>query len=119
MADMYKEINQKYWGPEFVIDDWGGWGGIRVPHYTTHYQYYVYKYATGYAAAQAMSKRILAGEKDAADKYLEFLTWGGNDYPVEQLKKIGIDMTSPEAVNAAIDVFSQLVDEMERLLDEG
>ena len=119
MQRMYSELTQKYWGPDFVIDEWGGWGGIRVPHYNTHPPYYVYKYATGFASAQAVSKKILEGDKKARDKYLEFLTWGGNDYPVEQLKKIGVDMTTPDPVNATIAVFSNLVDEMEKLLDEN
>jgi len=119
LKEMYREISQKYWGPELIIDEWGGWGGLRVPHYNTHNPYYVYKYATGFAAALAMSSSILEGNEKARDQYLEFLTWGGNDYPVEQLKKIGIDMTKPDAINAAISTFSDLVDEMERLLDEG
>ncbi|UCC80955.1 MAG: oligoendopeptidase F [Candidatus Zixiibacteriota bacterium] len=119
MRQMYTELTQKYWGPDFVIDEWGGWGGIRVPHYNTHPPYYVYKYATGFASAQAISKKILEGDEKARAKYLEFLTWGGNDYPVEQLKKIGVDLTTPDPVNATIAVFSNLVDEMEKLLDES
>lgn len=119
MRQMYTELTEKYWGPDFVIDEWGGWGGIRIPHYTTNTPFYVYKYATGFAAAQAISRKILDGDKEARDKYLEFLSWGGNDYPVEQLKMIGVDMTSPGPVNATIAVFSNLVDEMEKLLDEN
>ena len=119
MRQLYTDISKRYWGPELVIDEWGGWGGIRVPHYNTHSPYYVYKYATGFASAQAISKKILEGDKKARDKYLEFLTWGGNDYPVEQLKKIGVDLTTPDPVNATIAVFSNLVDEMEKLLDES
>jgi oligoendopeptidase F len=119
MKEMYREISQKYWGPELIIDEWGGWGGLRVPHYNTHNPYYVYKYATGFAAALAISSGILEGDEKARDNYLEFLTWGGNDYPVEQLKKIGVDMTKPDVINAAIARFSELVDEMEKLLDES
>jgi oligoendopeptidase F len=119
MRQIYTELTQKYWGPEFVIDEWGGWGGIRVPHFNTHNPYYVYKYATGFASAQAISKKILEGDNEAREKYLEFLTWGGNNYPVEQLKKIGVDLTTPGPVNATIAVFSDLVDEMEKLLDES
>jgi len=119
MRQMYTELTRKYWGPDLVVDEWGGWGGIRVPHYTTNNAFYVYKYATGFAAAQAISKKILEGDEKARDQYLEFLSWGGNDYPVEQLKKIGVDMTTPDPVNAAVAVFSDLVDEMEKLLDEN
>jgi oligoendopeptidase F len=119
MRQLFSELEQKYWGPEYVIDEWSGWGGSRVPHYNTHPPYYVYKYATGFASAQAISKRILEGDKKTRDKYLEFLNWGGNDYPVEQMKKVGVDLTTPEPVNATIAVFSNLVNEMEKLLDEN
>ena len=119
MRQMYTDISRKYWGPELVVDEWGGWGGIRVPHYNTNSCFYVYKYATSIASAQMLSKRILEGDKKTRDKYREFLTWGGNDYPVEQLKKIGVDLTTTDAVNATIAVFSNLVDEMEKLLDES
>jgi oligoendopeptidase F len=97
-----------------VLDEWGGWGGLRVSHFYT--SYYVYQYSTSYAAAQAISKKILAGDKQARDKFLEFLTWGGNDYPVNQLKKIGVDMTQPDAINATIELFGDLVDQAGGLL---
>ena len=114
MKALYTEQYQKYWGPELVLDDWGGWGGLRVSHFYS--SYYVYQYATSYAAAQAISRKILAGDKETRDKYLEFLTWGGNDYPVEQLKKIGVDMTEPDAINATIDLFGSLVDKAEKIM---
>ncbi len=119
LKQMYTDLSRKYWGPEYVIDEWGGWGGMRMPHYFTHRPYYVFQYATSYAAALAISQKILDGDKKARDRYLEFLTWGGNGYPVNQLQKIGIDMTTPGPVNDAIALFSELVDEMEQLLDEG
>jgi oligoendopeptidase F len=119
MRQMYTDLSEKYWGPDFVVDEWGGWGGIRVPHFNGHRPYYVYVYATGFASAQSISKRILDGDKDTRRKYLEFLSSGGNDYPVDQMKKVGVDLTTPEPVNATIAVFSNLVDEMEKLLDES
>jgi len=119
MRQMYTDISRKYWGPELVIDEWGGWGGIRVSHFNTGSCFYVFKYATSLASAQMISKKILEGDKKARDKYREFLTWGGNDYPVEQLKKIGVDLTTPDPINATIAVFSDLVDQMEKLLDES
>ena len=119
LKQMYTDLSLKYWGPEYVIDEWGGWGGMRVPHYFTHRPYYVFQYATSFAAALAISQKILDGDTDARDGYLELLTWGGNDYPVNQLQKIGIDMTTPGPVDATIEFFSDLVDEMDRLLTEG
>jgi len=114
MKALYTEQYKKYWGPELVTDEWGGWGGLRVSHFYS--SYYVYQYATSYAAAQAISKKILAGDTQTRDKFLEFLTWGGNDYPVDQLKKVGVDMTKPDAINATIDLFGNLVDQVERIM---
>jgi oligoendopeptidase F len=119
MKQLYMELYQKYWGPEMVMDEWGGWGGMRVPHFFTHRPYYVFQYATSHAAALALSQKIVDGDKNILKKYHEFLTWGGNDYPVEQLKKVGVDMTTPEPVDAAAALFAELVDEMEKLLMEN
>jgi oligoendopeptidase F len=116
MREIYRDIYQKYRGPELVIDDWNDIGGLRIPHF--YRSYYVFQYATSYAAAQAVSQKILSGDKKALEAYLEFLTWGGNDYPVNQLQKIGVDMTTSGPVDATIKRFSELVDEMERLLTE-
>ena len=119
MRQLYRELYQKYWGPDLVIDDWADWGGLRVPHYITHDPYYVFQYSTSAAAAMAVSKKIMDGDEDFRDRYLQFLTWGGKDYPVNELKKIGIDMMSPEPVNDAIAAFTEMVDEMEKLLEEN
>ena len=119
MKELYKDLYRKYWGPEMVMDEWGGWGAMRMPHFFTHRPYYVFQYATSQAAALALSKKIVDGDKETITKYLEFLTWGGNDYPVEQLKKIGVDMSTPGPVNDAAALFAELVDEMEQLLDEN
>ena len=119
MRQIYRELYQKYWGPDLVIDDWADWAGIRVPHFVTHDPYYVFQYSTSAAAAMAISKKIMDGDNNFRDKYLQFLTWGGSDYPVNELKKIGVDMTAPEPVNDAIAAFSEMVDEMEKLINEN
>ncbi len=111
----YRDIFQKYYGPTLVIDDMNDLGGMRISHF--YRQYYVYQYATSYAAAQMLSQTILEGDKDALDKYMQFLATGGSDYPVEILRRAGVDMNSPEPVNRTIQLFSDLVDEMELLLD--
>jgi len=118
MRKTYRDLYQKYWGSDLVIDDWADWGGIRVPHFVTHRPYYVFQYSTSAAAAQAISKKIMAGDKKFRDNYLEFLTWGGSDYPVNELKRIGVDMTSPQPVDDAIAAFSGWVDELDKLLTE-
>ena len=113
MEQMYTDIRSKYWGPELAKDEWGGWGGLRVSHFYT--SYYVYQYSTSYAAAQMISQRILSGDTKFRDEYLEFLSWGGNDYPVNQLNKIGVDMTDPAVINSTLELFGNLVDQAEEL----
>lgn len=112
----YRDIYQKYWGPELVIDEINDLGGMRIPHF--YRQYYVYQYATSFAAAQMISQRIMSEEEGALDSYLKFLSTGTSKYPIDILKDAGVDMTQPEAVEATIRIFGELVDEMTRLLDE-
>jgi oligoendopeptidase F len=113
----YREIFEKYSGPDLVIGPDNDMGGMKISHF--YRQFYVYQYATSYAAAQALSQKILAEEEGALEKYMQFLAVGSSQYPVDILKDAGIDMSSPEPIYATINLFSQLVDEMERLLLEG
>lgn len=113
MQQIYTDIRSKYWGPELVKEEYGGWGGLRVSHF--YRSYYVYQYATSYAAAQLISAKILSGDKDFRDKYLEFLGSGGGDYPVEQLRKLGVDMTDPQVINNTLEIFDNLVDQADKL----
>ena len=78
--------------------------------------FYVYKYATGFSAAAALAEQILDQGQPAVERYLKFLSSGGSDYPIELLKKAGVDMTSPEPVNQALETFSDLVERMEQLI---
>jgi oligoendopeptidase F len=116
MRKIYGDIYRKYWGPELTLETWNDIGGLRIPHFYS--SYYVFQYATSYAAAQAISQMILKGDTAERDKYLNMLTLGGYGYPVDQLKSGGVDMTQPEVVNATIALFSSLVDEMEKLISE-
>ena len=113
----YRDIFQKYRGPDLFLGENEDIGGMRISHF--YRQYYVYQYAVGYAAAQALSQKILAGDKDALEAYMTFLSTGASDYPVEILKRAGVDVTTPEPFIATINLFSELVDEMARLLDES
>ncbi len=117
MRGVYRDIYEKYWGPELVIPEDGDMGCLRIGHF--YRQYYVYQYATCYAAAQNLSQRILDGEPGVHEKYIKFLSTGTSKYPVDILKDAGVDMTTPEPVNSVIDILAELVDEVERLLDEG
>lgn len=114
LSDVYYDLNVKYYGPDIVVDEevaieWG-----RIPHF--YYNFYVYKYATGFSAATALAQQILSEGKPAVERYLQFLKSGSSDYSINLLKKAGVDMTSPEPVNQALSVFEQLLDQMEQLV---
>ncbi len=113
----YREIYQKYNGPDLVIGENNDMSGMKISHF--YRQYYVYQYATGYAAAEALSQKILEEGTPARDAYLKFLATGSSAYPVDILKAAGVDMTSPEPVERTIRLFGELVDQMEQLLDES
>ncbi|MCK5127704.1 MAG: oligoendopeptidase F, partial [candidate division Zixibacteria bacterium] len=112
--ETYREIFQKYNGPDLVIGPDNDMSGMKIYHF--YRTFYVYQYATCYAAAQMISQEILDGDKQALEDFMEFLQTGSSDYPVDILKKAGVDMNSPEPVNYTLKVFGELVDEMEKLL---
>ncbi len=112
----YKRLNEMYFGPDMVVDDQIALEWARIPHF--YYNYYVFQYATGYSAAIALSRKIL-GEGDAAvQKYIRFLSSGCSKAPIELLKDAGVDMTSPEPVDQALQLFGKLLDEMEALMED-
>ncbi|MDR1838313.1 MAG: oligoendopeptidase F [Treponema sp.] len=110
----YRKLLEKYFGPEMVFEETSDLEGLRIPHF--YRAFYVYKYATGISAALALADRVLSGGKKERDDYFTFLKSGGSRFPIDSLKAAGIDMSSPEPVNAACDVFGRLVDEMEKML---
>ncbi|NRG45993.1 oligoendopeptidase F [Bacillus sp. CRN 9] len=111
----YYDLNKKYFGEEdIVIDEEIGLEWSRIPHF--YYDYYVYQYATGYSAATALSKQILEEGKPAVERYIEFLKSGSSDFPIEVLKKAGVDMTSTKPIEDACKVFEEKLNEMEELL---
>ena len=112
----YKRLNEMYYGPDMVVDDNIAVEWARIPHF--YYNYYVFQYATGYSAAIALSRKVLdGGEKELGD-YLGFLSGGCSKTPIDLLKGAGVDMTSPEPVNQALELFGRLLDEMEALMQE-
>ena len=112
----YKRLNELYYGPDMVVDDRIAMEWARIPHF--YYNYYVFQYATGYAAAIALSRRILEEGEPAVRDYLNFLSGGCSRSPIELLKGAGVDMTGPEPVNQALELFGQLLDEMENLMED-
>jgi oligoendopeptidase F len=116
LTKIYYDLNVKYFGEDLVIDEEIGLEWARIPHF--YYNFYVYQYATGFSAAASLSKQILEEGKPAVERYLDFLKAGSSDYPIEVLKKAGVDMTTPEPIENALKVFESILDEMEELLFE-
>jgi oligoendopeptidase F len=115
LTEAYYELNKKYFGDEGIeIDKEIGLEWSRIPHF--YYNYYVYQYATGFSAATALSKQILEEGQPAVERYLDFLKAGSSDYPIEVLKKAGVDMTSSKPIQDALKVFEEKLNEMEALL---
>ncbi|MGF2615364.1 oligoendopeptidase F [Rossellomorea vietnamensis] len=115
LSKEYYELNKKYFGEEDIeIDEEIGLEWARIPHF--YYNYYVYQYATGFSAATALSKQILEEGQPAVERYIEFLKSGSSDYPIEVLKKAGVDMTVSQPIEEAMKVFEENLNEMEKLL---
>lgn len=114
LCEIYSELNRKYFGPEVVYDDQIAMEWSRIPHF--YNAFYVYKYATGYSAAVALSDRIIHEGGAATDAYMEFLAAGDSDYPIELLKAAGVDMSTPDVVNSAMKTFRGLIDQLEELV---
>ena len=112
----YRRLNELYFGPDMVVDDEIAMEWARIPHF--YYNYYVFQYATGYSAAIALSRKILAEGESAVKDYLGFLSGGCSKSPIDLLKGAGVDMTSPEPVNQALQLFGELLDEMEALMKD-
>ena len=111
----YKRLNQLYFGPDMVVDDRIAMEWARIPHF--YYNYYVFQYATGYSAAIALSRKILAEGESAVKDYLNFLSGGCSKPPIDLLQAAGVDMTSPAPINQALELFGKLLDEMEALME--
>lgn len=114
LCRLYHDLNVKYFGSAAEVDSDIDYEWERIPHF--YYTFYVYQYATGFAAATAIAGRILSGDKKILDGYFEFLKGGSSMTPVELLKLCGLDMEKPEVVNEALDVFDELLCEFEAIV---
>lgn len=114
LDQMWTDLGTKYFGPNMKIDK--GWAVVwsRIPHF--YRNFYVYQYSTGLAGASAVAQQVLAEGQPAAQRYVDFLSSGGSEYPLELLRTAGVDMASPEPVNQALRRFEQLLDRMEASL---
>lgn len=111
----YRKLNELYFGDGITLDAEIDMEWMRIPHF--YYNYYVFQYATGYSAAIALSRRILSEGEDAVKDYMRFLSGGCSKSPIDLLKTAGVDMSTPEPVNAALQLFGELLDEMEALME--
>jgi oligoendopeptidase F len=114
LSEVYRNLNMKYYGSEMHVDDEISMEWMRIPHFYT--SFYVYKYSTGYCAAAALASQILKEGQPAVERYINFLSSGGSDYPINLLKKAGVDMTSTDPVNTALKTFSEMVDRLAKLI---
>ena len=116
---LYGEILKKYYGHEkgvCHIDDLYMVEWAYVPHF--YYNFYVYQYSTSFTASTALAEKVLGGEEGMVEKYIEFLSSGGSDYPIELLKKAGVDMTGPEPFNKTMAAMNRTMDEIESILEK-
>lgn len=114
LSEEYFKLNEHYYGPDVhydaeIADEWA-----RIPHF--YYNYYVFQYATGFSAASALAQKILTEGQPAVTAYINYLKSGSSDYPIEVMKKAGVDMTSDKPVRDAMKVFEQRLNELEGLL---
>ncbi|MGN1113960.1 MAG: oligoendopeptidase F [Oscillospiraceae bacterium] len=114
LNQLYHQLNAEYFGDDIVIDSEIDLEWARIPHF--YYDYYVYQYATGMAAAIALSQRILNEGEPAVKDYMEFLSGGCSKSPIELLKGAGVDMTTPKPINDALKMFGDLIAQLDELL---
>lgn len=111
----YLDLIHLYFGDDMVVDEAVKYEWSRIPHF--YMFFYVYVYATGYSSACAISEKILHGEKDAVKNYLEFLSMGSSTYPLEELKHAGVDLTTPEPIDIALNKFESVLEDAEKTAD--
>jgi oligoendopeptidase F len=114
---LYADVYQTYYGDAVNADPLNASEWSRIPHFLRNDNFYVYQYATSFAAATALAKMILEEGEPARERFLTMLKSGSNDYPIELLKKAGVDMTTPQPVYDTLAVFEGLVAELEQALE--
>lgn len=117
LDDFYGELNQRYYGNAVepggeIAKEWA-----RIPHF--YYNFYVYQYATGFAAATALANNVVHGSSDQKEAYLNFLKSGSSDYPVEIMKRAGVDMTKPDYLEEAFNTFAQRLTEFKTIVTKN
>src|SRR5690606_32213815 len=117
LSELYFDLVKKYYGHDngvCHVDDYIRQEWSYIPHF--YYNYYVFQYATSFTASQALAEQIQAGGADVQNRYLQFLSSGGSGYPVDLLKKAGVDMTENRPFRLTIEKINRVIDEMEELI---
>ena len=116
LNELYADLNEKYYGLKKEDNPQIQYEWARIPHF--YYDYYVFQYSTGFAAASALAEKIVYGSQEDKDKYLDYLKAGNSDYPLNVIKKAGVDMEKEDYLNAAFSVFERRLDEFEALVEK-
>ena len=116
LNELYAELNEKYYGLKKEDNPQIQYEWARIPHF--YYDYYVFQYSTGFSAASALAEKIVHGSQEDKDKYLDYLKAGNSDYPLNVIKKTGVDMEKEDYLNAAFAVFERRLDEFEALVEK-
>ena len=114
LSSLYKDINERYYGPDMISDDEIAYEWARIPHF--YYNFYVYQYATSFCAAVAIAEMILTEGDEAVARYKKFLSSGCTYAPVELLKIAGVDLTTPAPIEAALRKMGEIVEELAELV---
>lgn len=114
LCEIYGKNYTELWGETMIVDEEETYTWARVPHF--YYNFYVYQYATSFAASQVLVEKVRNEGQPAIDKYLNFLKAGSSKYPIEVLKDAGVDMTSSKPIKAVVNKMNSLLDEMEKSL---
>ena len=114
LNELYSDLNEKYYGLKKEDNPQIQYEWARIPHF--YYDYYVFQYSTGFSAASALAEKIVHGSQEDKDKYLDYLKAGNSDYPLNVIKKAGVDMEKEDYLNAAFAVFERRLDEFEALV---
>ena len=116
LNNLYAELNQEYYGLSKEDNPQIQYEWARIPHF--YYNYYVYQYSTGFAAASALAEKIVHGSQEDRDRYIDYLKAGKSDYPLNIMRKAGVDMEKEDYLNDAFAVFERRLDEFEALVDK-
>jgi oligoendopeptidase F len=116
VSTLYESINKKYYNGVCIVDDEIKVEWANIPHF--YLDFYVFQYATSLTASSAISEQVLAGDKAATSRYLTLLSSGGSDYPINLLKKAGVDMTTSQPFELMMKKMNRVMDEMEKILDK-